>query len=139
MSEGRQLHLFKGPRQRGVKPPSPKEFSIHVSIADLLDAWCEDGWIWSHLPFGENRDAITGARLKRMGTKRGWPDFVFFHSSGRSAFLELKRRGGKPNDEQEAVLGFLEAAGHAVAWFDNYDGAVKWLKQVGVLQARLRV
>jgi hypothetical protein len=42
------------------------------------------GWQWTHLPFGEKRSAVTGARLKRMGTKRGWPDFILLSPAARS-------------------------------------------------------
>jgi hypothetical protein len=35
----RQLHLFKSRKQRGQVPPAPSEFSLHVTIADLLRRW----------------------------------------------------------------------------------------------------
>jgi hypothetical protein len=52
--------------------PAAKEFSIHCAIADVVRRWCRPDWVWTHLPFGEHRSAITGARLKRMGVNRGW-------------------------------------------------------------------
>ena len=76
----RQLSLFKGRKQRGVAPPPPKEFALHCAVADTVRRWILPGWIWTHFPAGEARSAITGARLKRMGLARGFPDLLFFHA-----------------------------------------------------------
>lgn len=140
MGDERQLHLFRRKRQRGVKPPSPKEFLLHVALADTLRRWCTPQWIWTHFPAGEFRHDATAARLFRMGLRRGFPDFMFFRDIGRlCAFLELKRRGEKPSDEQAAVLEHLRAAGHAVKVADSYGDAVEFLKAIGVLRAGVHV
>ena len=89
-----QLSLFKSKRQRGVAHVRrPKEFALHCAVADTVKRWILPDWIWTHFPAGEHRSVITGARLKRMGLNRGFPDFQFFHRNGRVCFLELKRHG----------------------------------------------
>lgn len=140
----RQLHLFKSQRQRGVARPMPLEFPVHCMVADTLKRWASPGWVWTHLPMGERRDAITGARLKRMGTQPGWPDFIFIAPalsarSMRPHFLELKRRGGRLTDTQSDFAQWCEANGcpHAVA--HSYAEAVAALKGWGALWSGVKV
>ena len=130
----RQLDLLKGKRQRGIKAPPALEFRVHVLIADTLGRWCAPGWWWGHYPAGENRDPITGARLKRMGTKPGVSDFLLIAPpAARLHALELKREGEKPNPNQIAFLAAVEAAGGRSAWVDNYMSAIEVLCSWGAL------
>lgn len=88
----RQLDLLKHPRrQRGVKLPPAPEFRTHCAIADSLRLGLEQGWLWTHFPAGEKRDAGAAARLKRMGLQPGFPDFLLISPTGLHYWLELKR------------------------------------------------
>lgn len=86
-----QLSLFKGRRQRGIQPPLAKEFATHVALADAMRRGCVSGWIWTHFPAGEARTEATGRRLKRMGLKPGFADFLLIDPDGVHYWLELKR------------------------------------------------
>ena len=142
MSE-RQLHLFKSRRQRGAITPAPLEFALHCMVADALRRWITPNWQWTHLPLGEHREAITGARLKRMGTQPGWPDLLLLppkeHSVQRSHFLELKRHGAKLTEHQAgfALWCQLNDCPHAVT--SDYETAVKILQGWGALMANVKV
>jgi hypothetical protein len=141
MSE-RQLHLFKSRRQRGTVAPPPLEFAVHCAVADTLKRWATPTWIWTHLPFGEHRTAITGARLKRLGTQPGWPDFIFLaplEYGRRPFFLELKRRGAKLTEHQAgfALWCQLNDCPHAVT--SDYETAVKILQGWGALRMGVNV
>lgn len=145
----RQLHLFKGRRQRGSVAPTPKEFAVHCAVADLLRRWIMPGWKWTHFPAGEERPARinrqgkrvsgAGARLKRMGLSSGWPDFQFFHISGAVKFLELKRQGFGSSDEQEDIAAHLIRAGHGYLCTDNFDDAVATLVLWRILRSGINV
>ena len=137
MAEARQLHLFGGRRQRDVAPPSAPEFLFHCMIADTLRRWATPGWLWTHLPMGEERQPITAAKLKRMGVQRGWPDFILLAPHRGSAhFLELKRRkGGKPTDEQAAFGYWCGANGYQHAFVYDYAEAIEVLKRWGAVRA----
>lgn len=100
----RQLSLFKGKRQRGVKPKPALEFRTHVMVADALKLGSAPGWVWSHFPAGEKRDAKTAGRLMRMGVRPGWPDFLLISPEGRLYCLELKR-GNAPQTEHQKRFG----------------------------------
>jgi hypothetical protein len=134
-----QLSLFGGKRQRGRAPLVASEFALQCAIADALRLSLMPGWRYTHLPLGELRDKITASRLKRMGVTRGWPDLMFFHTQGQVCFLELKRRGGKPTEEQEAMGAFLSAAGHGYLCTHDFRIAIDMLKQWGVVRTGLEV
>lgn len=87
------------------------------------------------MPFGEHRSPATGGRLKRMGTHRGWPDFVFVGYEQRIVWLELKRRGGKLSPEQQDIAAHLSACGFVHVVAEGFNEAVELLKGYGVLRS----
>jgi hypothetical protein len=144
----RQLHLFRSRKQRGQAPPAPTEFALHCAVADMLRRWAVPGWKWSHFPAGEERPAqiingkrvsFAGARLKRMGLNRGFPDFQFFHVDGRVAFLELKRAGETLDDDQAVIAEHMVHAGHGYLCTASFDEAIATLVAWGVLRAGISV
>ena len=124
----RQLSLFKGKRQRGVKAPRAKEIALHGPIADILRQWSSPGWRYTHIPSGEKRDVITAVRLKRMGLRRGWPDFILLSPRTLAHFLELKREGEQLNDDQEEFGTYCNEHGYPHAVADTFNDAMAVLK-----------
>ncbi len=70
IAEGRK------PRPRKAVIVAPRELDLHMAVVKALHDYGAPDWQWSHFPAGEARDARTGAKLKRMGAKAGWPDLV---------------------------------------------------------------
>jgi hypothetical protein len=78
--------------------------------------------LWLHPANGERRDAITGAKLKRMGVLAGASDLLLFrpgacphcNSTRLEGFaLELKAPGGRPSEPQlDFMARFADAGGH---------------------------
>jgi hypothetical protein len=134
-----QLSLFKGKKQRGVKPPPPLEFASHVLVADMLRRWCNPRWEWTHLPLGEKRHIGTAMRLKRMGVRPGWPDFLFAGPNAQLVWLELKRKGNKASEPQTVIEKHLRDCGFEYLITDNVNDAVAFLKRLGILRATLGV
>jgi len=138
--EPSQLPLF-GKRKRPGR--GSKEFNLHVMVADVLDRWATHGWRHTHLPFGESRGhgiaaKITGARLKRMGTKRGWPDFILLSPHPAKAhFLELKREGATLTSEQQDLAFWMKANGYEYEVADNFNDAIDILKAWGAVRAQV--
>jgi len=96
LAQGRKPRLRKAPVVR------PKEISLHMGVAKVLRDHCLPEWQWTHIASGELRDIRTATKLKRMGVKRGWPDFVLVPPTGQMHCLELKRVGEKLTEDQEA-------------------------------------
>jgi hypothetical protein len=127
-----QIDLFTK-RVRGLPPP--KEFLLHVALADTLRIATLEPWWWTHLPFGEKRDKVTAGRLQRMGVRGGLPDFIFIGHG--FAFLELKRKGERPSEEQWDVGRRLLHAGADWLVTDDLKDAIGWLKDLGIVRARV--
>lgn len=81
------------------------EYDEQVKLANYLDA---KGYCWCHVPNGGNRNAVTGAKLKRQGVKPGVPDVLIFETKGGIA-IELKRKSGKPSDVRDTQKEWLNA------------------------------
>jgi hypothetical protein len=143
--------------------PAVKEFSLHVSTADILRRWCQPDWRWTHLPFGEHRNPITGGRLKRMGTMRGWPDFILLSprlyaimdpdprpelltkdnpdlvpwSQGKTHFLEVKRPKGKLTEEQQLLCDWLRVNGYEYEMADDLKLVIAILQRWGAVPSKV--
>jgi hypothetical protein len=93
--QGTKTRLRKAPVAR------PRESLLQCAVADLLRRYARPEWRWSHFPAGELRGVVTGARLKRMGLQRGWPDIQLVSPNGCFHALELKRIGETLTEDQE--------------------------------------
>jgi hypothetical protein len=138
-----QIDLFTR-RVRKLRPAP--EFALQCMVADILRRWVMPGWRWTHLPMGEERPSkiikdkrvsFAAARLKRMGLNPGWPDLILLSPTALAHFLELKRRGGRPDKEQEDFAAYCRAHGYPHAWTDRFDGAVNTLKGWGALPGNI--
>jgi hypothetical protein len=88
-------------RPKKVVQTPPRELWLQTDVADVLSRHAHPEWRWTHFPAGERRDVRTGARLKRMGLQKGWPDFQLVSPLGQLHCLELKRIGEKLSTEQD--------------------------------------
>lgn len=85
-----------------------EEDKIHVQFGQLIQQYdfyhkLKNCPHWSYQPFGEQRSKLTGGLLKKKGTKKGVPDYLFIKNvNGVAEFiwLEFKALKGKQSDEQ---------------------------------------
>ena len=82
------------------------------------------------VPNGGARDAITGARLKREGVRRGVFDLVLAAGRGgfHALFLEMKVGDNKPTFEQESFLQYLTSAGFKASVHWTSGSAIEEIK-----------
>jgi hypothetical protein len=83
---------------------------------------------------GGRRPIGVAVKLKREGVKRGVSDLVFVLAGGRTAFLEMKIKGGKLSADQKAFRDEVTALGHLWGMAKTFDEAVMFLKHVGALR-----
>jgi hypothetical protein len=89
--------------------------------------------LWLHVPNGERRDKITGAKLRALGVLPGAADLLLWHR-GNSFALELKAPGGRPTESQlEFMARFNDAGGHT-AIAEGIDRALACLDAWGLLR-----
>jgi hypothetical protein len=133
------LMLAEGRKPRARKAPlvRPKEISLHMSVAKVLHEHCLPDWLWTHIASGELRDVRTAEKLKAMGVRRGWPDFILVPPAGQLHSLELKRVGEYLSDDQEAFRLHCIRHGwpHSVAY--TLDDALAVLDYWGCLRIKI--
>ena len=119
-------------RERRCRFP---EAQLHAAVVAHLRLRAKPDVLWLHVPNGERRDKITGAKLKRMGALPGASDLLLWHR-GYSFALELKSDGGRLSDAQlEFLARFSDAEGHtAVA--ETIDRALACMEAWGLLFGR---
>ena len=125
--------------QRGIPPPQPSEYQLHVAVVDTVRRFIQPGWLFTHIASGEKRDPVTAGRLKRMGVVPGFPDLAFFGPNGQVCWIELKARGGRLSKEQAEIASHLVAAGHGYLLSADYRDIVETLKGWGILRAGVQV
>lgn len=86
--------------------------------------------LFSHVPNGGKRNAREGARFKRMGVRKGIPDFLIFETNDpnlRGVALELKVKPNKPSPEQVEVIAELKRLKWVAEICYSFDEAQKIL------------
>lgn len=81
-----------------------------------------------HIPNEGKRSTGYGAKLKRMGLMKGFPDIFlpFMSGSKGGLFIELKRsKGGRVTPEQEEWIASLNEAGYTAVVCLGWDEARK--------------
>lgn len=80
----------------------------------------------AHIPNEGKRTNAAGARLKREGLRKGYPDIVLNvpHGGYHGLFIELKRqRSGRTTPEQKEWIAKLIKQGYAAAFCYGWEDA----------------
>lgn len=113
---------------------NPTEDVDHMAVARYLDIL---GILYIHVPSEGKRKPSTGAKLKAMGSPKGFPDFQIFDSPPLSpcckgVCIELKRqKGGRVTDEQRRWLEALRQRGWMAEVMEGANAAITWLQSLG--------
>ena len=107
------------------------EFELACVVVDFLRRALPARAVWSHFPAGEARSERTGGRLKRMGTAKGWADYLIF-VDGKLIGIELKSPKGPVSDEQAAFGDALVANGGHYTIARSLDAVEAFLLACGV-------
>ncbi len=95
--------------------PVPAEDDLAAAVAHALAILLPADAVFTAWDLSNSRNAIEGARKKRLGCLAGWPDCSVWHA-GRVVLLELKReRGGVLSEAQKRLHPRLADAGFPVA------------------------
>ncbi len=113
------------------------EGQLHRAVAEFLNLALPPECVWHHSPMeGAGRGPITGAILKRMGAKAGWPDLEFVYA-GEIFFIELKAPKRNLTPAQHQTMTSLSMAGAYTAVCRSLDEVETTLSGWGIpLKAR---
>jgi len=115
------------------------ERRLHIAMSDWLNLALPEGCEVSHFPAGEHRTKKTGALLKRMGLKPGWPDFIGIWN-GKPFGIEVKTEDGNGlSGSQEEMLPRLVRAGMTICVATKLEDAEAFLRFLGIpLKAKVK-
>jgi hypothetical protein len=102
------------------------EDKLQIACAKYL-ALQYPNMLWHHTPNGGSRNAIEGAKLKRMGTKPGVADILILeqNKSFTGLAIELKCGKNKPTPEQVEFLNRVKRRGWEAKVIYNIDDFIK--------------
>lgn len=106
-----------------------KESAIQTAIMRFLEVALPTSYFAFAVPNGGNRDAITGAMLKREGVKAGVADIVILRSGGTAACLEVKTEDGRLSDSQKTFRDWCGENGIPFAVVRSIDDVEETLRQ----------
>ena len=116
----------------------PTEYEEQIKLAEYLDM---KNYCWCHVPNGGNRNAVTGAKMKKQGVKKGFPDVQIFDVPRefdgvpgkliRGIVIELKiKKGGRVRESQDKWLQELAARNWLTNVCHGADEAIDWLEKI---------
>ena len=129
----RQLHLFRGKRQRGSVPPAPTEFASQCVLVDIVRRWLNPMALHPHAArrISRSGDRVPVAAARHHARLAG---SAIRRTKSADGFLELKRRGGRLSEPQAAMRDHVQACGFNYLCTDSVEVAIAWLKQHGILR-----
>jgi hypothetical protein len=110
------------------------EHQLQAQLCSYLKVAANPNCYWFAVPNGGRRSIGVANKLKKEGVRRGTPDLVFLLPEGRTAWLEMKIKGGSLSPEQRAFRDLARVLGHDWAVAKTFDEACGFLRKVGVLQ-----
>ena len=108
-----------------------------MAAASLLDAVLPADAAWWHVANEGRRDAKTGAKLKALGMRSGFPDLCIAWR-GRLLTIELKAPGKTMPKTQREYRRVLERAGVICSVAHSLDAVERCVRDFGIpLRGRL--
>ena len=104
----------------------PSEDAIQMALLEWLRLYDRRAWeLTVHTPNGGARSAVTGARLKALGVRRGFPDLTLWLPRGgfHGLAVELKAGRNKMTPEQADWLAHMNSAGWMAVCCVGLDAA----------------
>jgi hypothetical protein len=116
----------------GKGAPKVTEYSLHRTVADLLDWLLLPPTVWTTIPSGWGKlPPATAGMLRACGLKPGMPDLMVFHP-GLVFGIELKVKGNYQSAAQLDMQARLSAVGIAVFVARSVDEVITILQQQGI-------
>ena len=115
-------------------PLATSEHQLQATLCQYLALALRPDCYFFAVPNGGVRHIRVAVRLKEEGAKRGIPDLIFLMPQGRTAFLEMKIKGGKLSSDQKAFRDMARSLGFEWGMARTLDQAIEFLASIGALR-----
>jgi hypothetical protein len=135
--DGLQRRAHHMTLQRQVRKRAALPFSEHqlqISVCQLLDAALRPDLYYLAIPNGGLRNIAVARKLKAEGARAGVADLQILLEDGRSAWLELKIKGGSLSPDQRIFRDAVKKLGHRYAVAKTMDEVEEFLSSIGALR-----
>lgn len=113
---------------------NPSEHLIQVRLMNELEAKAAPGVYVFAVPNQGNRSKNNAMKMRAEGLRAGVADLVVMMPGGRTAFLEMKKDGGRLSPPQKAFRAVCTLLGHPWAVAYSVDEALVYLRAWGALR-----
>lgn len=107
----------------------PTEDQVQETVVEYCEAL---GFVCVHIPNESKRSQSYGAKMKRMGLRKGFPDLFLptARQGYHGLFIELKRdRHSHPTPEQMEWVAYLNKSGYYAVVAYGVDAAIMEIKK----------
>ena len=118
------------------------EDELQKDVAAFLEFILPEGCVFHHSPNEGKRHVSYINRLKKMGTKYGWPGLELFcpanftvSGMNEAIFIELKAKKGHMNENQRRMRDQIVEAGFPWAMCKSVEDVYSFLKTLVKLKA----
>lgn len=94
-----------------MSKPRRDEHNLQEACVKYFDATRKDSQRLFHIN-NKAKNAIEGAKFKRMGVRKGIADFCLICDKGTVVWIELKKSDGRQSKEQKAFQTLCADLGH---------------------------
>ena len=113
--------------------PRASEHQLQASLCEYLRV-AQPELLHFAVGNGGRRPIGVAKKLKAEGVMPGVSDLIFVLPEGRTAFLEMKVKGGRLSDEQKVFRDAVTARGHVWGIAKTFDEAMLFLRLIGALK-----
>ena len=123
-------------KKRAALPFS--EHALQTAVCQYMDVALRPGLYYLAIPNGGLRDISTARKLKAEGVRAGVADLQILLDQGRSAWIELKIKGGSLSPVQKSFRDVCQALGHPWAMAKTVDDVAVFLAAIGAIRGNIQ-
>jgi hypothetical protein len=115
--------------------PDPSEHALQAQVLQLIVTGKSHPDIFAFaIPNAARRSFKLAMKMKSEGLMSGVADICIMMQEARTAWLEMKKRGGRQETSQKGFAARCARLGHPYGIAYSVDEAADFLRQIGVLR-----
>jgi hypothetical protein len=115
-----------------AKPPTPKEHPTQVKVKQWVRECIPAPKTFLAFDRTKKHSARQHINEAARGLRKGTPDTCLMVKPLPAMWVELKRKGEKPDEDQKNVGADIVASGHLWGWVDTVVGYARLIQSWGV-------